>query len=104
MHQKRASDLITDGCEPPCGCWDLNSRPLEEQLELLTTEPSLQSPLFFFFFFFSLYSTGCPETHFVDQAGRDPLFILKGFILPCEKEDSYYLGFFFFFWRQGFSV
>jgi hypothetical protein len=19
-HQKRASDLITDGCEPPCGC------------------------------------------------------------------------------------
>jgi hypothetical protein len=24
--QKRASDLITDGCEPPCGCWDLNSR------------------------------------------------------------------------------
>ena len=75
----------------------MNSRPLEEQLELLTTEPSLQSPLFFFFFFFSLYSTGCPETHFVDQAGRDPLFILKGFILPCEKEDSYYLGFFFFF-------
>jgi hypothetical protein len=23
--QKRESDLITDGCEPPCGCWDLNS-------------------------------------------------------------------------------
>ena len=46
---------------------------------------------------FNSHSTGCPETHFVDQAGRDPLFILKGFILPCEKEDSYYLGFFFFF-------
>ncbi|GAB1287742.1 Disintegrin and metalloproteinase domain-containing protein 15 [Apodemus speciosus] len=29
-HQK-ASDLITNGCEPPCGCWDLNSGPLEEQ-------------------------------------------------------------------------
>jgi hypothetical protein len=42
MHQKRASDLITDGCEPPCGCWDLNSGPLEEQSVLLTTEPSLQ--------------------------------------------------------------
>jgi hypothetical protein len=28
--QKRVSDLITDGCEPPCGCWDLNSGPLEE--------------------------------------------------------------------------
>jgi hypothetical protein len=36
-HQKRASDLITYGCEPPCGCWDLNSGPLEEQSVLLTT-------------------------------------------------------------------
>jgi hypothetical protein len=33
---------ITDGCEPPCGCWDLNSEPLEEQSVLLTTQPSLQ--------------------------------------------------------------
>jgi hypothetical protein len=41
-HQKRASDLITDGCEPLCGCWDLNSGPSEEQSVLLTTEPSLQ--------------------------------------------------------------
>jgi hypothetical protein len=39
--QKRASDLITDGCEPPCGCRDLNSGPLEEQSVLLTSEPSL---------------------------------------------------------------
>jgi hypothetical protein len=42
MHQKRASDLIMDGCEPPCGCWDLNLGPSEEQSVLLTTEPSLQ--------------------------------------------------------------
>ena len=42
-HQKRAPDLIMDGCEPPCGCWDLNSRPSEEQSVLLTAEPSLQS-------------------------------------------------------------
>ena len=41
-HQKRTSDPITDGCEPPCGCWELNSGPLEEQSVLLTTEPSLQ--------------------------------------------------------------
>jgi hypothetical protein len=41
-HQKRASDLITGGCEPPCGCWDLNSGPLEEQSVLLPAEPSLQ--------------------------------------------------------------
>jgi hypothetical protein len=40
--QKRASDLITDGCEPPCSCWELNSGPLEEQPVLLTVELSLQ--------------------------------------------------------------
>ena len=44
-HQKRASDPIADGCEPPCGCWELNSGPLEDQSVLLTTEPSLQPPL-----------------------------------------------------------
>jgi hypothetical protein len=47
-HQKRASDSITDGCEPPCSCWELNSGPLEEQSVLLTTEPSLQPQLTFF--------------------------------------------------------
>jgi hypothetical protein len=41
-HQKKASDLIKDGCEPPCGCWDLNSGPLEDQSVLLTLESSLQ--------------------------------------------------------------
>jgi hypothetical protein len=41
-HQKRASDPITDGYEPPCGCWELNSESLEEQSVLLTTELSLQ--------------------------------------------------------------
>jgi hypothetical protein len=38
--QKRAT--ITDGCELPCGCWELNSGPEEEQPVLLTSEPSLQ--------------------------------------------------------------
>ena len=41
-HQKRASDLITNGCESPCGCWELNSGLLEEQSMLLTAESSLQ--------------------------------------------------------------
>jgi hypothetical protein len=40
--QERESDLVMDGCEPPCGCWDLNSGPLEGQSVLLTTEPSPQ--------------------------------------------------------------
>jgi hypothetical protein len=35
-----ALDPITDGCEPPCGCWELNSGSLEEQSLLLTPEPS----------------------------------------------------------------
>jgi hypothetical protein len=43
-HQKRASDLITGGCEPPCSFWDLNSGPSEEQSVLLTAEPFLQPP------------------------------------------------------------
>jgi hypothetical protein len=41
--QKRASDHTIDGCEPPCGCWDLNLGPLDEQPVLLTTETSLQA-------------------------------------------------------------
>jgi hypothetical protein len=28
-HLKRASDPITDGCEPPRVCWELNSVSLE---------------------------------------------------------------------------
>jgi hypothetical protein len=46
--QKRALDPMTDGCEPPCGCWELNSGPrgrAVSQSVLLTAEPSLQ-PLF----------------------------------------------------------
>jgi hypothetical protein len=40
--RRQASDPITDGYEPPCGCWELNSGPQEEQSVFLTTEPSLQ--------------------------------------------------------------
>jgi hypothetical protein len=40
--QKRASgQTIMDSCGSPCDCWELNSGPLEEQLELLTAEQSL---------------------------------------------------------------
>jgi hypothetical protein len=46
-HQKKASDPITDGCEPPCDCWELNSGPLEELSVLLTAEPSLQPETLF---------------------------------------------------------
>ena len=46
-HQTRVPGLIMSGCEPPCGCWELNSEPLEEQLVLLTAEPSHQPPYCF---------------------------------------------------------
>jgi hypothetical protein len=32
-----------NGCEPPCGYWELNSGPLEKQGVFLTTVQSLQS-------------------------------------------------------------
>ena len=55
-HQKRTSDPITDGCEPPCGCWELNSGPLEEQAASALNHwaispapiPIFQAPLFHF--------------------------------------------------------
>jgi hypothetical protein len=47
-HSRRGRQICyEDGCEPPCGCWDLNSGPLEEQSLLLTAEPSLQPPTCF---------------------------------------------------------
>jgi hypothetical protein len=39
--QRKAPDLIIYVYEPPCDCWELNSGPLEEQIVLLTSEPSL---------------------------------------------------------------
>jgi hypothetical protein len=68
-HQKRTSDPITDGCEPPCGCWELNSEPLEEQPVLLTVESSLWHPrshetlLHISFCLLVLWSTS-PTSHF----------------------------------------
>jgi hypothetical protein len=54
--QKRALDLVMDGCEPPCGCWDLNSGPSEEQSVLLMAEPSLHPPHSNFLFHHALKS------------------------------------------------
>lgn len=51
MPSKREEDIRSSGngvtetvnwSELPCGCWELNSGPLEEQLGLLTMDPSLQ--------------------------------------------------------------
>jgi hypothetical protein len=43
--QKRALNslelALTGGCEATCGCWELNSGPLQEHQVPLTAEPSL---------------------------------------------------------------
>jgi hypothetical protein len=50
---QRALDLFADDSEPPCGYWELNSGPLEEQQSvLLTAESSLQpDPLLLMYVF-----------------------------------------------------
>ena len=71
-HQKRASDPTTDGHEPLCGCWKLNSGPLKEQSVLLTSELSLQSSLFLkiinkiiCLLMFSVFNQSCQISVFV---------------------------------------
>jgi hypothetical protein len=44
--QKRAPDPVTDGCQPPCSFWELNSGLLEERSVFLTAEPNLQPQKF----------------------------------------------------------
>lgn len=39
---------VTDGCELPCVCWELNLDALEEQPVLLVTETPLQSCVYIF--------------------------------------------------------
>ena len=67
---KRASYPPIDGCESPCGCWEFNSWPLEEQPVLLTTEPSLQplNSCFLFQCFKYVTPIWLPWVYFVDQA------------------------------------
>lgn len=40
--QRKVWTGVTDGHEPPCGCWKCNLDPLQKQPVLLTFEPSPQ--------------------------------------------------------------
>ena len=54
LHARRGHQIpFIDGHEPPCGCCELNSGPLEGQPVLLTTEPS-HRPLAWYFVHLSL--------------------------------------------------
>lgn len=48
--QKRALNSLNwkDDHEPPCGCWKLRPGALQEQQVLLSTEPSIYSPLWLY--------------------------------------------------------
>jgi len=82
-HQKRASDSITDGCEPPCGCWDLNSGPSQEQSLLLTAEPSLQPRFISSYWLDSLVSTGaCGQIRLPELCSASSVLGLKARSTP----------------------
>lgn len=45
---------VTGSCEPPGGHWELNLSPLEEQQELLITEPSPQfMSMYYYYYYYS---------------------------------------------------
>jgi hypothetical protein len=46
-HQKKEADPITDGCEAPHSCWELNSGSLEEQSNSLNHCTISPTPLFY---------------------------------------------------------
>ena len=88
---QRAPDLITDGCEPPCGCWELNSGPLEEQSVLLTAEPSLQ-PFYSVFKDVSLWRDTFKQTQAsslvqcIKKEGKEDLGGVRDYHRPREAD------------------
>ena len=98
--QRRVPDLITDGCEPPCGCWELNSGPLEEQAALLTTEPSLQpSSATFILIFRQGFSLNLGLVCWARQSGWWVAGILLG---PQAWEDLHWV--IVFIWVLGIQT
>lgn len=89
-HQKRASDPITDGREPPCGYWELNSGPLEGQSTLLTTEPTLWAQDNFYKdnFFNGGWPTGSEIQFVIIKAGRKHGSIQAGSAGGAESATS----------------
>jgi hypothetical protein len=76
------SDLrVKDSCELPCGCWDLNSVPLEEQSVPLTAELSLQSPKVVFLFL--SYVHWCFACMSVCVRVSDPLELALQSVVSC---------------------
>jgi len=77
------SDLrVTDSCELPCGWWELNRGPPEEQSMLLTIDPSLQ-PRYSLFKSIFLLNKICVHVYEYSQVeARRQLMRVSDLLLP----------------------
>jgi hypothetical protein len=57
-HYETPETGVMNSCELPCGCWESIPGLLEEQLVLLTLEPSLRPRKEWFFCLFLFFETG----------------------------------------------
>lgn len=85
---------VTDGCEPPRGCWELDLGWLGEQQMLLTTESSLQPQTVIF----SSFETGLTlqvyrYTCYIEQASLQPVVLLPRWIPGWLLARSVFLVF-----------
>jgi hypothetical protein len=82
-------ELWLDGHEPPCGRWELNPGPLEEQQVSLTAEPSLQSHKDGFVLILS-YLGFCPcvTHHNQKQPGKEEVYLSSQFALHHEGKSG----------------
>jgi hypothetical protein len=71
-----------DGCEPPCGCWELNSGPVEEQSVLFPAEPSLQ-PLS------AVLGKGVSFSQVLGDEGQGALAASSQPVFPCALSSAH---------------
>ena len=86
--QKRVSDLVTDGCEPPCGCWDLNSGLSEEQSGTLTNW-AISPALFYSILKLSLWLSCLPRWFY---AFAKTLWILGASVMCLSYAPRFFWG------------
>ena len=80
---KEGTRSYYDGFEPPCGCWELYSGPMEEHPVLLTNEPSLQPLNMCLSFIF--YNVSICVYVYRGQTGGSPG---AGVVGGCESPDT----------------
>lgn len=96
--QKKASDILIDGCDPPCGCREFHSSPLEDHAMFLTAHTSIcPSPAVFSLYLFVFSRQGyyvafcsCPGSSScipgLPETQRDPPASVNFFVCPYVHE------------------